>query len=211
MALALLGALQTLELGAKWKDMARLEKLAYPERVQYSWQGKDKPQELPVHIPKAAMNIEWPDDELYGIYQDDEWASVFPKSNGWVALGPERELFVVSMFHQMHCLDALRYGYAAAKHGYLQYPGNGTGVEHHVNHCLVYLREIILCGADTTLEYGELAKDDTGKVMHGASGLDVMHQCKDWTAIRAALDENFKGRLARGEVTPEGQEILQGY
>ena len=68
-----------------------------------------------------------------------------------------------------------------------------------------------MCGADTTLEYGELAKDATGKVMHGASGLDVMHKCKDWTAIRAALDENFDGRLARGEVTPDGQEILQGY
>lgn len=82
------------------------------------------------------MNAEWLDDEVYGPYADEDWASNFPKSNGWVALGPNHDMFVLSMFHQLHCLDALRFGYVTAKARVLEFPGNGTGVEHHVNHCL---------------------------------------------------------------------------
>lgn len=167
------------------------------------------PNELPFRAQKVAMTVESPDDELFGIYQDEEWASLFPRSNGWVALGPNSELFALSMFHQLHCLDSLRYGYATAKAGVLEFPGNGTGVEHHVHHCLTYLRQMVMCSADTTLEKSELTFSAvSGKLAHGASGSGMMHRCKDWTQIRRYAEENFDGRLQRGEVKEDGEEIL---
>ena len=175
-----------------------------------AYEGRDHPPEMPLHIPEVGMNIEWPDDELYGIYQDDEWLSLFPRSNGWVALGPYDEMFVVSMFHQLHCIDALRYGYATAKAGVLVFPGNGTGVEHHVNHCLTYLKEIILCRGDTTLEESQLMRNPEGRMEHGASGVDMVHRCRDWTTIREYMEENFDQRVMKGIVHPNGTEIVKG-
>lgn len=67
--------------------------------------GRDHPAELPLYVPEAAMNAEWPDDELYGLWEDKEWESLFPRGNGWVTLGPNDEMFVLSMYHQLHCLS----------------------------------------------------------------------------------------------------------
>lgn len=67
--------------------------------------GRDHPAELPLYVPEAAMNAEWPDDELYGLFEDEEWESLFPRGNGWVTLGPNDEMFVLSMYHQLHCLS----------------------------------------------------------------------------------------------------------
>jgi hypothetical protein len=167
------------------------------------YEGEDRPTELPIHVPEAAMTIEWPDDELYGIYEDEEWLSIFPRSHGWLELGPKDELFVVSMYHQLHCLDSLRYGYASAKAGTLSFPGNGTGVEHHVNHCLTFLKETILCNADLTLEVADAYRPvspGSTKKQHGVSGMGMVHRCHDWTKVRDWLEVNFDKRLAKGTV-----------
>lgn len=148
---------QGLEVATKLRTLRILRPMMNPEAVSYSechpqchinenqflrldgivgYIGDDYPKELPLRVNQVAMNAEWLDDEVYGPYADEDWASNFPKSNGWVALGPNHDMFVLSMFHQLHCLDALRFGYVTAKARALEFPGNGTGVEHHVNHCL---------------------------------------------------------------------------
>lgn len=136
------------------------------------------------------MNTEWLDDKVYSIYADSDWASLFPRGNGWVALGPKPEFYALSMYHQMHCLDAMRFAYAAAKSGTLTFPGNGTGVDHHMNHCLTYLREGILCAADTTLERSSVQNKD-GRLDHGATGMGMTHKCHDWVQVQKYLEEQY--------------------
>jgi hypothetical protein len=146
---------------------------------------------MPVYIPEAAMNTEWLDDKLYGIYQDAEWASLFPsRSSGMITLGPHNTTFAVAMFHQLHCLDALRYAYAAAKSGKFVWPGNGTHIEEHTHHCLTYLREVILCRADGTLEETHPVVAADGTVDQGSDGLNTVHRCRDWTKVRDYVEEN---------------------
>ncbi|KAI0027647.1 hypothetical protein K488DRAFT_60786, partial [Vararia minispora EC-137] len=89
-------------------------------------------------------------------------------------------------YHQLHCLDVFRISYAAAKARALVWPGNGTDFDHHLEHCLVYMREMVLCSADSTLiptmpgSNGELA-----------TSIGVTHRCRDWTQLRKWVEENM--------------------
>ena len=101
--------------------------------------------------------------------------------------------YIVSYFHQIHCIVSLRAVprlslltnpqpkitaiYAEARLGI----GNGPANDAHMAHCLDVLRQAIMCFADGTLENGE----DTW---------EVVHQCRDykqvqeWAAERATLN-----------------------
>ena len=87
--------------------------------------------------------------------------------------------FLPSMVHQFHCLDVIRVGMAT----------NRTGFMHHVEHCIRYLRQIILCYSDVTLEPAFSINTD-GIWSWGASGIGSVHRCKDWTVVRKYLEEN---------------------
>lgn len=146
------------------------------------------------------MNAEWLDDRVYSIYADDDWASLIPEDSGFVDLGPNHEMFSLSMYHQLHCLDVMRHAFATAKARVLAFPGNGTKVEHHVSHCLVYLREMVLCAGDTTLEPADaVVLDKAGKEHLGSTGDNVIHKCRDWTQIRGLVEANTAKRMKRQE------------
>ena len=133
----------------------------------------------------------------FSLYADDDWATLFPASDGFTdvtvafsesasptpgsarARANETATFLVSMVHQLHCLDVFRVGFAT----------NRTGYAHHVEHCLRYMRQIVLCNADTTLEPDHPGVKD-GKLTHAAGGVGSVHRCKDWTAVRRYLEEN---------------------
>jgi hypothetical protein len=77
--------------------------------------------------------------------------------------------YMMSMFHQLHCLSYL------ASHFQQGYGGVPLKEEvaHHSAHCLNYLRQGIMCAADTTLE---------GKTGDGP-GEGSEHECTDYEAI----------------------------
>jgi hypothetical protein len=160
-----------------------------------AYQSEDRPNKLPVRLREAALEVEWLDDEVYGLYADADWRSLFPQGqSGFVALGGTRERFAIGMYHQLHCLEVLRTGYAAGKGAALEYPGNGTIWDHHVNHCLNYLREVVLCNADTTLIP---AIPEDGEFI--ATSMGVVHRCKDWTQLREIVERNMdETRAAEG-------------
>lgn len=83
------------------------------------------------------------------------------------------------MIHQLHCLDIIRVGFVV----------NGTNAAHHIEHCLRYLRQVVLCYADITLEVDTPVMVD-GQLEHAAGGVGMVHRCKDWTAVRSYLEEN---------------------
>nr|OQO19391.1 hypothetical protein B0A51_11265 [Rachicladosporium sp. CCFEE 5018] len=79
--------------------------------------------------------------------------------------------YMISMFHQLHCLSYL------VQHFQSGYGGVNLTKEvaHHAAHCFDYIRQAIICAGDTTLE---------GKTELGA-GWGTSHQCVDHKEVLA--------------------------
>jgi len=105
----------------------------------------------------------------------DEWLSTYTSDLSYsgtyfVRLGPSYRTFEVALFHQLHCLSTI--------HKAFVYPDAPVFGEHHVGHCLNYLRETFLCEADDTLEPGDFKEE----VMKG-DGHVFERECRDWGAV----------------------------
>ena len=88
---------------------------------------------------------------------------------------------IVAMFHQLHCLYAIREGYFGLRDGNPDKVPVG-----HLGHCWDYIRQSIMCNGDTTLEWVAPPPDDT----KGSTGWGYQHQCKDFGAIYSWAEEN---------------------
>jgi len=106
---------------------------------------------------------------------DEEWDSISPHDNGPIFLGSPPERYMLTMFHQLHCL---RYIHSALQDGEL---------DGHTAHCLNALRQLALCHADTDLmpaprlRPGETEPRNYVKV------------CKDWTQVYDIVEQNKAG------------------
>ncbi|KAK0639570.1 hypothetical protein B0T16DRAFT_432338 [Cercophora newfieldiana] len=100
--------------------------------------------------------------------------------------------FMMSVFHQLHCLSYLvehfQFGYEGVK---LE-----KEIAHHSAHCFDYIRQALMCAADTSLE---------GKTESGP-GWGSKHECKDYDAVLEWANEH--GAMEwRNELMP-GDTIL---
>ncbi|PQE27914.1 Tat pathway signal sequence protein [Rutstroemia sp. NJR-2017a BBW] len=112
---------------------------------------------------------------------NQRWESLFPLNGGFFqhpAVGPDPVAF--SVFHQLHCLDGIRHAYWTMRNGNHSEEGNSHHAEHsadtHIRHCLEYIRQSLICSADTTIELAEKAAE--GKV--GVRGFGTEHICRDF-------------------------------
>lgn len=83
---------------------------------------------------------------------------------------PDIDVYGISMFHQLHCLNFLRFAY---------YPDSITDMPPaevilHRDHCLDYIRQAIMCNGDTTFEFVTEV---------GINGMGVTHQCRDFEKL----------------------------
>lgn len=112
---------------------------------------------------------------------DIEWKTLrnYDGHAGYVRLGPNRRVFSVSMFHQLHCIDSLRIA--------LIRPDDADAMPEHIHHCFSYLRQALLCAADSTLEPGDF-------VMKNYTVQPVSHTrvCKDWSSLYEGAAENYR-------------------
>lgn len=129
---------------------------------------------------------------MSGAAADAEWASFVPKNNGFIAkdIGNDTVYFGISAFHGMHCLDTLRRIFevqfdvaSPATINKLQANPEDTSF-YHIHHCLIYLRSMILCDADPTLEHNIYSKN--GSKTLGGDG--TTHTCRDFHALYAMSD-----------------------
>ncbi|KAK8117721.1 uncharacterized protein PG998_006002 [Apiospora kogelbergensis] len=151
--------------------------------------------------------VKWEPDEEYAPYNIseffepqvlDKWNKLMPLGMGfqWVK-DPEnpkyshlptpiewdqgKTVFTTSWTHQLHCLWAVVQTYAGLK-------TNTTLPEDHhwhMIHCFSYMRQAILCSADTAIEGHETTfPDDNG----GSDGWDAHHVCKDMSEVRGYLE-----------------------
>ncbi|KAB8071290.1 hypothetical protein BDV29DRAFT_159646 [Aspergillus leporis] len=99
----------------------------------------------------------------------------------------------LSVFHQLHCLGAVRKfiwdlveGREDPQQLLQEWPENVTSPSYHaaihglwhVSHCLDYLRQALQCAGDTSLE---LVTEISGAAI--VDGFDWPHQCRSWDAI----------------------------
>ncbi|KAI1208030.1 uncharacterized protein F4807DRAFT_468906 [Annulohypoxylon truncatum] len=107
------------------------------------------------------------------------WTSLFPRGDGFIKhpeLSPEPTCLAV--YHQLHCLDAIRSGYWAAIDGI---EPNHHARPAHVRHCIDYLRQSLMCHADTNLES---INPDLG----GVTGFDSERTCRNYDRVTAWAD-----------------------
>ena len=110
--------------------------------------------------------------QIYGDGGEDEWDAQFPPGRGRIQLAPDNQTYEVTMFHELRCLGAIRHAMATQSVG-------STSNANMLHECFNYLRELILCRADTTLE----AVLNTDLSVNHA----YPHVCRDWSALYSAL------------------------
>jgi len=139
----------------------------------YSWNDTDFPRELPLDLSTPFEYAYTEHLDYFGLSDSPvsiaAWASLVGNSIGFINLGPNNRRFALSMFHQLHCLTAIRKS--------LQ-EGSGGGND-HLAHCVNYLMEMILCSARPTLELAIPNVPPTG----------TTHVCRDWTKVYKYLEE----------------------
>ncbi|KAJ5552669.1 hypothetical protein N7494_002047 [Penicillium frequentans] len=126
---------------------------------------------------------------------DAAWDSLFPKGKGFVRhdeIAPETSGLVV--YHGLHCLNALRGVYYASVDG-LQTRDMEDHAQmshmtdpHHVRHCFDYLRQSLMCSADTNLE-------PVTKELKGVTGWGFTRTCRDLDSVKAWAEENWSNEI----------------
>jgi hypothetical protein len=84
-----------------------------------------------------------------------------PFNNGFLTqrIGNNTIQFSISAFHAMHCLDTMRRLFeiqfnVASPETIEEVQSNPSDRSfYHIHHCLIYLRNIVTCDADPTLEH----------------------------------------------------------
>ncbi|KAI1351456.1 hypothetical protein F5Y01DRAFT_282397 [Xylaria sp. FL0043] len=116
-----------------------------------------------------------PDNETNAL-----WDSIFPRGRGFIQ-HPEisPEIHCLAVFHQLHCLDIIRSGYWSAMDGV---EPSHHAKPSHLRHCFDYLRQSVMCSADTNLE----------PVIEGRGGVNGFgsdRKCRDFGRLSAWADK----------------------
>ncbi|KAJ7573308.1 hypothetical protein C8J56DRAFT_506558 [Mycena floridula] len=106
-----------------------------------------------------------------------EWYSSYPLGFGTFRIANQKTLFV-SMVHQYHCIET--FGRQLTR-------TNRTRDWGHLHHCLNYIREMVLCHPDLTLEPGDFSTRNFTIDRIGAT-----HTCRDLSPVYDALGRNWK-------------------
>jgi len=127
-------------------------------------------------LAEESVHYSLTDPEAY-----DEWLWTAPiVGDNHVRLGPDKRMFAVPMFHELHCLRNMR---TAMVDGLASLSPVRQG---HIHHCFNYLRQWALCSADVTLEPGDFMTRNFTTERTGGT-----YSCLDWTPVYKAVEENW--------------------
>ncbi|CAD6586627.1 MAG: hypothetical protein ASARMPRED_002780 [Alectoria sarmentosa] len=98
-------------------------------------------------------------------------------------------VYGVTWTHEYHCLKLIRMEFWNALDGTSQLYGGDKAQPpldvmdvrrlHHVQHCMDYIRQLIMCRADMTVEWAAPYPDALGNEHH-IDGYSVPHTCTNW-------------------------------
>ncbi|EMF12706.1 uncharacterized protein SEPMUDRAFT_44288 [Sphaerulina musiva SO2202] len=115
----------------------------------------------------------------------NEYTANLPKSLPAPHNPDTHTVYGISMFHQLHCLNFLRFAY---------WPDTvedmpAEEVAFHRDHCLDYIRQGIMCAGDATFEPLTEA---------GINGMGATHQCRDFDKLFAWGYSNRSNKKSSG-------------
>ncbi|KAJ7052543.1 hypothetical protein C8F01DRAFT_1170360 [Mycena amicta] len=152
------------------------------EELKYSYLADDHPRAWPIPM-SGPIHMPLENTVHYAIESseaDEEWRSMIP-GNGIVYLGEHRRPFSISMFHQLRCMDILRQEMWSAQ------STNVTKPDSLLNqHCLNYMRQMVLCASDTTL---------LEPISQSLVAPELV-SCRNWSVVYEAVEENQRSVLA---------------
>lgn len=100
------------------------------------------------------------------------------------------EIYDISVFHQLHCLNHVRTFLFTLKAGVEYNTSTETyetllkSQEDHVYHCFDYIRQALMCNADLTVEWPR--EEEDGRRI-AVDGWGVAHQCKNWVSLTKSV------------------------
>ena len=153
------------------------------KRFFVAYVHNDFPELLPLNRPITKVDMVLEDSVHYPISgpgAKEQWLSIYPDGFGFVRLGEERRILCVSMFHQLHCMEKMRIA--------LDNPDDPVATIPHLQHCMNYIRQMVLCASDLTLEPVTF---DPVTNSSSATGVGVTHTCRDWTAVYETVNDNY--------------------
>ncbi|KAJ7149676.1 hypothetical protein C8R46DRAFT_1125752 [Mycena filopes] len=119
-----------------------------PQKPNFEY--SNLPQELPRHLTPTTQVFHDP-DSAFAIDDDAKWATIVPHRRGFIRLGADGTPFSIATYHQLHCLNTVRFAYRVARDGLFKTPHDRDIAFVHANHCFDVLRQTLLCKADTTV------------------------------------------------------------
>ncbi|EGO00655.1 hypothetical protein SERLA73DRAFT_105003 [Serpula lacrymans var. lacrymans S7.3] len=148
----------------------------------YTYLGSDYPQTWPIHTRKPVLMSS--DNSLrFRLDSPDganEWAAIVPPNNALIHLGPHRQPFSLSLFHQLRCLDVIRADMTRDRNR-----NDTTRQEGDLaRHCLNYIKQMVLCRGDLQLEPFQYASHKSPIDLYG------VYHCNDWGAVYDQVHEN---------------------
>ena len=140
--------------------------------------------------PLDSVHMSYENSRHYSI--DDpigelEWNSTLPTGGAVIYLGPQRTPFTVSLFHQLRCLNIVRAGIVNHHSTNNNIHNDSMQDWALITHCMNYLRQMILCHMDVTMES---VRTTVGR---GITVWDITHTCKDWSVVYQAAERNYRG------------------
>ncbi len=115
---------------------------------------------------------------------DEEWNRLLP-GDGTVYLNSSwtdgMQVYTVSMYHQLRCLDIIRKKIAEVERR-IHHEPDFNAITPATQHCINYLREMVLCRGDLDL--------DTVAGLPKSEVQFSQYQCWDWEAVYSAVQKN---------------------
>ncbi|KAI1776747.1 hypothetical protein F4818DRAFT_411754 [Hypoxylon cercidicola] len=148
---------------------------------------------------------------------DAEDSGIDPETHAYFD-NPEKGLVgypvLIEATHQLHCLNLLR-RYSHFNFNYTsetEHAALSATTEYyqalHVDHCVEYLRQRLMCTADV----GIVPFVWAGKSGRLTADMDRMHTCRDYEAVRKFVKQNSIPRPINGEVKPKpGDHVVDDY
>jgi len=112
-----------------------------------------------------------------------DWKSLLPSGGHTIHLGKDRsEIYTVSLFHQLRCLDIIGDALVAFQHN-----NRTISPDSLTTHCMDYIRQMAMCRADTRIES---ARSPIGPRI---TVWDVRHTtCRNWENVYSAAEQNYR-------------------
>ncbi|KAH6693188.1 hypothetical protein EV126DRAFT_429404 [Verticillium dahliae] len=144
------------------------------------YDGKYAPNDTSLFFTNETLH-NW--NELMPIGMGFQWVNDTHKYHDLPTpiIWPGKTVFTTSITHQLHCLFAVVQTYSGLKSEH-ELPEDHHW---HMIHCFAYLRQTIMCSADTALEGLETTFPDHNG---GSDGWDSKHVCKDYGEVTRYLE-----------------------